>query len=470
MSIIYQYPQNQQANIELNPLIKLSFDIDIDKDSLTKSCIFLYETSSNTEVECVTSWIPGTKSIHIRVYSNLKSNTGYSVMVVGGKSGVYQVNPYQPFSENAYIVEFTTGTSINPNNIYPNKNEQYINMPAFSGNDGVYKIVYDQTGEAVSHVVTTAASIGPDNEIISNPTATEQYIYSSGTEEKNDPFALIWAEPILNSTDSLVASGVFTFNKPIEEFSGLSIKAESILGYELLEESDIENYNVLVDNNSIIISPKNTLEDFPTFKPSSSYTILIGSVLSESENRLNLVNNSFQTKRTPMYTTMKIVRSGLGKIFANITDDVINDSIYEYSLYVYENSIPRFLIDEPPKIVSDFVLCSVRLALIYQTILGTTVGDFKQGLIKSKTLADFKIEYGDSAAKALSNLISQLEKCIEKAGILLHIPLYKKTDGGIMSTVKSQYDSRRPITRASWKRLRDKKPNFFRYPNPNREN
>lgn len=458
MAITFQYPQNYQANIEINPLIKISFDVEIDKSSLTKSCIFLYESNTNVPIECAISWVTGTKSIHIRAYSNLKINTDYTLMIVGGRSGVYQLNPYQPFSDTPLIFTFKTGTSVNPNNPYPKKDESYINAPAFQGNAGVYKQVYDKTGEAVSHIVTTAGTIGPDNEIIPNPTAIEQYIQPSGTPVIT-PLSVIWVSPTLNSDDSLPASGVFTFSENIDEVIGLSITAEDILGNERINESDIDNYNFSIEDANLIISPKDNLESYPTFSPSTIYNITIASVLA-GEKRLNLVTNKFQTKRTPMYTTMRKVRNGVGKIFSEISDKIINDTIYEYSMYAYENSVPKFEIDNPPSIVGDFVLCSTRLALIYNAILQSSATDLKQGLIKSKTLADFKIEYGDTIAKTITNLISELEKCIQKSGTILNIPLYKFIDGGIVSSVKSANDVRRPVTKRSWTRLKIHKPNF----------
>lgn len=471
MTILTQYPSNGQSNIELNPIIKISFDFDIDPKSLTEETVFLYKEGTSDTVNCVASYIIGSKTIAIRLYDPLEEDTTYNVMLVGGESGIYMLNPYKPFADLSYEFAFTTGTHENEDNPYLVKGKSYKDAPAFQGKDGIYTLVHDKTGELVSHIVTTGSRVAPDGTIKADPVALEQTIIPpSGypPSPADDKFQLVSTYPLINKEDVYAGQAVFTFNNIVDSYEMLEVSVEDALGYETDNENIVENYNVEIKENQVIVTPKEDLTKTLKFRYGCDYNITLYNVQSIAGEIVREATITFKTKYKPMYCSVKLIRNSLKTIIQDITDDEIKDLIYEFSIYVYLNAKVPFDINKPPLPARDFVCCSTKLALI-TLIYGGILNSGKQGMVKRKTLADFTIEYGSDATGILGKLIDNLQKCIDKAGDLLEIDMYTFIDGGMTTTVKSALDPRRPEAPFSWNRLSYLYPNFGKRKNNARE-
>lgn len=412
MSDITLNPTNNAVNVERNPIIEIPFTCDLDVNSINEKNILLVEKDTNVIVNGRITYVSEFKYITIRLYDYLKANTDYCIVIIPGVRGVYKDNPYEPYTLEMINYNFKTGTLIDPDN----------------------PLLLGETTQ-----ITTPTNI------------TE--------EPTEDSLCLTSTSPVYNSTDNIVSEMSFTFNKNISSYTGLQITAEDALGWELNNESIVDNYDVTINNNILTIKPKSILHESLKLRYSTIYTITIDKVVSDNLE-LNNVENTFITKFKPQFTTVRLVRKALSDIIKDVTDLEIKEFIYEYSVYVYLNSYATFDINNPSQTVKDFVFCATKLALInnlYNNLSSTGAS----GSVVRKTLSDFTIQYGSDATALLTRTIKALEDCVKKSGQLLRLPMYDDTCE-IKTTVKSYDDPRRPATEriGSWTRLSYIYPNF----------
>ena len=446
MSIVSTTPTSLATDIDRNIFIKVVFDTNLLRSSVNEYTLILVHTNTQNVVSGRVDYIYGTKTATFQLFDYLESDTNYTVIVVGGSSGIHESASEEPFSDNNYVFSFTTGSSIDVNVPLATRG-LYTDGPYFQGNDGIYTEVFGRTGEPISHIVTTAAAVGPSGTIVPAPFGAERYLYPSGATPQGETFQLVSSDPE-DGEEHIIAEDqeniTFTFNGDIKSISEFDISVENFLGYDLPNDNNTSNYNLVIDGKDYVITPTGSLTELA---PGAEFTVTLSDILDIADNSISEVSISFKTRPVPMYSTVKIIRTNLGDLIATVTDIEIETVIYEKSLVAYENADRSFEIDEPTDAAKNYVTCKSKLDLLERRYM-------MGGQVERKTLADLTIQYGSGLAGVVTNKINKLEDCINENWLEL-------TTGtnhvGPVSAVKSYYDPRYPYNDGSnsvgWNRL-----------------
>jgi len=436
--IVSQTPQNFEENVIRNVFIQVVFDVSLDRTTVSDYTVILVKNSTQGIIPGRVDYIVPTNTVTFQLFDFLDADTEYTVILVGGINGIHTLSPNEPYSDRNYVFSFTTGNSIDHTKpLAPQAS--YEDGPAFQGEQGIYKIVWDRTGETVSHVVTTAASVSPSGIIEPAPWNADRYLPSSGDLLPGEEFLLLSSEPEDNETGVTGSGVLFTFNNLVNSVGLVSITAFDILGFALEYESNVDNYDIDIISRSLRILPSG---ESPTLRYSTIYSVILDTVTDVADNEISSVELNFKTKFVPLYSTVKIIRSNLGSLISTVSDEDIEIEIYQNSKWAYENAKVPFGLTSPTVAAMNYTTCKTKLNLLYNQYLGG-------GQVVRKTLADLTIEYGSGLANIIAKKIVTLENCIEK-----NEPLLTTGYGFVtaQSAVKSYNDSRYP----TWQRLVNK--------------
>lgn len=116
----------------------------------------------------------------------------------------------------------------------------------------------------------------------------------------------------------------------------------------------------------------------------------------------------FTTTYNPMYSAIRRIRLDIGSFLKNTPDDTINLAIFEASI-----EADHLTFDKNAAAMSNlylharrqYVTCKAEQILLNNLINGAG------GMLKSKRLADFSVEYSDGAIK---NILAKVEDCIAR--------------------------------------------------------
>lgn len=401
MSIVNINPNLNSLLSTASPTISITFSDDLDVNTINKNTVSVYKSDTIDFVDY--NLVYSNKVITITITQNLDYNSDYSIMFKSGIKGIMQLNPH--------IAEFNT------NNILTFKTKPNI---IINGN------------------------VQPDN----NDNIQEDNNISTGD------FKLVSSNPVNETINNDTNQIVFTFNKNISSYDGVEITADDVVYYPLEAESEINNYDITIEDNKIIIKPKSSFHN--KLRYATDYIITINSVVSEDNETINNVVLDFTTVLKPLYVSVKKIRNAFGDLLKDISDAQLELLIYEASIYAYQWAANKFYLFKPTQTVIQFVFCYVKQLLFDRLFITTGGGVNSNTIIKRKTLADFTIEYGTDQAKFLTDLLNRINDCVESMGMKLGIDQYTINDGGIQATVKSWNDPRKPIypnTYYSWNRL-----------------
>lgn len=438
MAIVSQIPINFATNVIRNIFIRIKFDQTVDRSTVNDYTAILVETDNpNNIIPGHVDYIVGTKEVTFQLFDFLKSNTNYTMILVGGTAGIHVLTPTrQPFNSGNYVFSFTVGEIVD-SNVPLATQGTYEDGPYFQGEGGIYKQVFGRTGEPVTHIVTTAAQVGPSGTIVPAPFGADRYIAPSG-EYDEDAFKFTSSDPEDGSINNINSNIKFLFNSSLKSVESVVVRVSDILGEELTNESNISNYDFTIDNKEYVVTPSGLLTGLAN---AADYEIILNNVKDVIDRVISSIKIIFRTKIIPMYTTVKIVRINLGSLIRNVSDSEIQDLIYENSLWAFDNAKEPFLIDKPTMAAKNYTMCKTKLDLLERHYI-------KGGTIMSKQLADLRIEYGPGISSIIENKIDKLEKCVEKNALIL------TTGSGFIksqSAEKSYFDARRP--NSHWRRL-----------------
>lgn len=443
MAIVQQNPVNFQTNVIRNPFIWIKFDYVLDRSTVNDYTVLLVETENpSVVIPGKVDYIIGTSKVTFQLFDFLKKNTNYTVILVGGDNGIKKQTPNEPWSLTNYTFSFTTGESIDWN-LPLATSATYTDGPYFQGEAGIYKEVFGRTGEPVSHIVTTSASVSPSGKIVPAPFGPERYLPPSG-EDPADTFQFVSSDPANEEVGVTDEKVTFTFSHAIKSVDSVTLKVSDLLDFELADESNSSKYSYQIDDKVYTITPSGSLDGLTK---SANYEIILNTVTDTSDRTISLVTIGFQTKLSPYYSTVKIIRLNLGSLVSQISDSEIQEVIYENSVWAYENMTEdtKWSIDSPSKAAKEYVMCKTKLDFLNRYYL-------KGGPVQSKQLADLRIEYGPALLPMIQRKADMLEACVKKNELLITTgnKFYK-----VETAVKSYWDSRKP----KWSRL--KKPDDF---------
>jgi len=426
-SVIETTPANLEVDVKLNVLFKVEFDTDIDTSTVSEFTLILAETNSEVIIPGQTGYVYGTKTATFQLFDYLKEDTEYTFIIVGGSTGIL-TRDQDPAIPDNLIIRFRTGTSIDPNQPLA-KQGFFDGTQPFLGEDGIYQQVYDRNSEPISHIVTTAGSVGPSGNIIPegyqwDPIASgvvpdgSIYLPPSGTIEP----VVLETDPVDNAVDVVSGDVTITFDIPVTSIVDddyITITAENFSG--LFSANDVV-YTYSVASNVLSI-------DISNFEGSVNYVITLG----------NGYSFSFRSLISPFFTTVSTIRSQLGNLIVDITDEEIEFLIYKYSYYLQDT---YDITDPPQNAAIRYVICAVKLDLIKRRL-------FEGGPVTRKRLADLEIDRGRTFAENIGSLIKELEICLVHEGN----ELAGKRRTAVRSAVRGYNDARAPIRAGSWTRL-----------------
>ena len=436
MNIISQIPNNFETNIIRNPFIRVKISEPLDRSTINSYTVILVESDTQDIIEGVADYIVGTGTVTFQLYDLLKPDTNYTCILVGSVNGIFLLSPSEPFSPVNYVFTFTTGTTID--NTLPLANRaMYEDGPYFQGEKGIYKETFSRTGETVSHIVTTAAQVGPDGKIYPAPYGPDIYLDPSGMPAPYyDALVLSYSTPE-NGEVNVTSSGIyFVFNNNLSVIDSWDVAVTDMLENIVTAENEHSNYTVSASGTTIGIH--STLGNF---RYASTYEFTLYNVVDVHSQSLAEVKVTFKTKIVPFYSTVKIIRTNLGSLISKETDEDIQTVIYENSLWIFQNASPTFIIDAPPNTALEYVTCKSKLDMLYRVF-------FNGGPATKKTLADFTVDYGSQFTNVIQKRIDALETCAQKNLNLITIGVPSVAAG---SAVKASADPRKP----TWKRLED---------------
>lgn len=450
MAIISTSPSSLATNVVRNIAFRATFDVDLDRNSVTSLTVLLVKSSDNTPVSGVVDYIPGTRSVTFQMSELLESNTQYSWILVGRKQGIRTMALEAALPAN-YQVTFTTGTSLDYSLPLASSTTTVSDISAFQGGQGVYDVVFGQTGEPLSHVVTTAGQIGPSGNIIPAPFASSVYLAVSGSLDP-DPIEIVSTDPengdaFLNA-DNLDAITVVFSEDPSN--SGLVDGGVSVLVEDLLDLTiDQPTWTTQFVDRRVVTTPDEWI-------PGAKYTVTVSSEISTGSEATELGEDyifSFTTKPEKYFTTVKMVRINLGAAAAKVTDEEIQLLIYENSLWAFENHGPLtggqtgsgFDVDDPPIYVKEYVLCKTKLDVMNTILMGTDAPT-------AEKIGDVEFRYGAKLTDRFKSKMEELEDCVKDNEELI---LNGGVSGSMRVAVRGLGAPGRPIRTDTWRRLND---------------
>lgn len=444
--IIETTPANFDTNVSINVYIKVKFNVDIDTSTIDEFRVILAESGTENIIPGVPGYVYGTRSITFQLFDYLKKQTQYTLILVGREDGILTKDGDPAFPFSNYVVRFSTGDSIDPN-IPLAKRVEFDGITPFLGQDGIYKQVYERTGEPISHIVTTAASIGPSGNIIPDADGADAYLPPSGV------IGYVSVESTIPANGDMdVESGtiVITFDEEITNILDEDIIVEATHFAGLFAAAEPEyTWTLSPTGTTLTIVLDN-------FENSDIYTVTLKATIGGGGANPSGVPPSggisptytleddyvfiFNTLIDPYCTTIGTIRTSLGSLISGIDDSEINFLIYKYSKKVTDYF--DVTCNERDEVIF-YVICATKLELVQRRL-------FEGGPATTKRLADLEIQYGRNYAQMIAGLLDDLKDCMTKNWDILE----GQSGFDVRTAVKGLNDPRRPVSIYSWRRLK----------------
>lgn len=437
--ILSTSPASRATSVVRNVFLTAQFEADLDRNSITDLTVLLLKSSDRSVVSGITDYILGTRTVTFQLSELLDANTEYTWILVGRSEGIKTLDGEAALSANEQIA-FKTGTEINPGIPLAPADAVAGDIPAFDGGDGIYSVVFGRTGEAVSHVVTTAGQVGPSGQIFPAPAGSAIYLALSGTIDL-DPITVSGTVPVdgdhLLLLDDMSTIDIAFNDIPVNTGltdDGIDIEAADLLELDVTQPT----WTVAISDNKLVVTPS-------TWRGGTEYTVTVSKSIS-GENSLALGTDysfSFSVRPEYYFTTVRLVRANLGSAISKITDEEIEILIYENSLWAYDHSATTFNVDDPPLYVKDYVLCKTKLDVLNTALMGTDS-------VTRERIGEVEFQYGDSLGTKFKEKITELRACIEDNKIQI---LSSGRRTVVSSAVKSGTYPGRPGRSSTWRRI-----------------
>lgn len=150
----------------------------------------------------------------------------------------------------------------------------------------------------------------------------------------------------------------------------------------------------------------------------------------------------YTTSYNPLYSSVRKVKLDAGGMLGNISDDTINLAILEASIEADVLNFRKEIINENVFLHArrQYVTCLAAQGLA-QNILANG------GVIKSKALADFKVDYD---VNILGNLLEKFNNCMKKWESQIQTGGGARASRNPKMVVKGELDPDRPSTGKLW--------------------
>ena len=451
--VVTTTPANFDTDVILNPFIKVEFNVDIDVSTITEFSVILAESDTQTIVPAVPGWVYGTRTLTFQLFDYLKEKTQYTLILVGREDGLKLEDGRAAFPFDNYVIRFETGSTDDPGFVPVDptlplaKNIVFDGIQPFLGEEGIYKQVYERTGEPISHIVTTAATVGPSGNVIAIAPGGDVYLPPSGLIEY---LSVVSTLPENGAVEVTSENIVITFDDAVTNIldDDIIITGVNFAGLFAVEEPSY-TWSLSTDGHILTI----VLDNFDT---SVIYTVTLKATIgSGGANPSGIPPSggipadfslesdyvfSFTAIISPYCTTVGVIRTSLGSLIGDIEDSEIDFLIYKYSKKVTSHfDVTCTERDE----VIRYVTCAVKLELVERRL-------FEGGPATSKRLADLEIAYGRNYAAMIGDLIEDLKDCVTKNWDILQ----GQSGFDVRRAVKGLNDPRRPISHLSWRRLK----------------
>ena len=349
----------------------------------------------------------------------LDVNTRYSVVVSGTVQDYYGNPMYSDYWWN-----FWTGT---PSGYVYIPDE--VTQPVETTLEGYMEVSSTIPKPYTSNIPLD--SISPITIVLSDTCAIGSRNYFGDADDSDIPAS--FGESYFEDPDETIASYV-------------TINNQEVLGNPAAIHT-IPSYTVSVDDNIITI-------DGTGWVYSNEYLVTIKAGLPglSSNPMVDDYKFVFTSAYSPLYVGASVIRLNIGPMLqmamAYVPDDTLNRFIYEASTQagrLYPLTLDPY---DLPWYVEEFVIYQSKLNALYAAIMlfaGSGAGI-------RKTLADLTIEIdARGLMPALLPIIGDYRKL--RDDLLDMVEAGSDSGPNPVWTIKSQYDTRRPITDTSWRRL-----------------
>jgi hypothetical protein len=437
--ILSTSPESRATGVIRNVFLTAQFEVDLSRNTVTDLTVLLVKTSDRSIVDGIADYIVGTRTVTFQVSELLEANTEYTWILVGRTEGIKTLDGQTALAANEQIT-FKTGTEINPGVPLAPAEAASGDIQAFSGAAGIYTEVFGRTGEPVSHIVTTAGQVGPSGQIFPAPAGSAVYLALSGTIDL-DPITISGTVPVdgdhLLLLDDMSTIEVAFSDAPLNtglEDSGIELLAVDVLGQDVIQPT----WTVTTSDNKLIVTPSE-------WRGGTDYTVTVSKDIwgGNSEPLGTDYTFTFNVRSEYYFTTVKMVRANLGSAISAISDESIEELIYENSLWAYEHAASTFDVDNPPLYVKDYVLCKTKLDVLNTALMGTDS-------VTQERIGEVEFKYGDSLGSKFKEKIAELKACIEDNKIQL-LSLGRRTVMG--TAVKAGAFPGRPGRDGTWRRI-----------------
>lgn len=187
------------------------------------------------------------------------------------------------------------------------------------------------------------------------------------------------------------------------------------------------------------------VHEYPTFglKPNNLVEIILDTSIASLEGATlaSNFNTFFTTQYSPLYSDVRKVKLAAGGFLDGVAEDTINLAILEASL---EADVLSFKTERNQKLYlharREFVTCKAAQMLAANVLANG-------GVLKSKLLADFRVDYD---TRAMMDLMSRMEENCAKWEAQLQTGGQARTVQGPQNVVKGELDPNRPTFGRLW--------------------
>lgn len=414
-------PLANASGVSISTIIAIEFSERMKSSSLTTNTVGLYRDPT-TYTDITISYNDGMNVMMVQPSGYMEVNTRYSMVVSGTVMDYYG---------NSMLMDYWW-------NFWTGQPSGYV----YASGIGPQPVEYDRGGNI--QVVSTTPECYTTDYTTSN--ISPIYIELTDQCEIGNRNYMCNVSDSVGHTNPAVMGEAFFEDPNISLSTYVSIENNEVLGRRYIDHT-IPTYTVSTRGNLLVIDGNGWLDN-------NEYIVTIrsglpGIITYPLDKDYSFV---FTSTYTPLYAGSNIIRLNIGPMLqmamAYIPDDTLNRFAYEASIQA--DRISPTIIDPNniPWYVEEFVIYQCKLNALYAAIMlfaGSGAGI-------TKTLADFTIAI--DARGLMPALLPIIEDYRKLRDIYMGMVKAGNASGPKpVWAIRAEFDTRRPITDNSWRRL-----------------
>lgn len=382
-------PIDSAVNVSTDIKLEITFDVPINRSTVTSSSLLLYETNTNVTIPGNITFSIDDLTAFFFPTRELQQSNSYTFVAVGAADNL----PFNVESATgdalavSYTVNFRTGS------------ERFVSLDEVTDRTDIEHVAPIREEDVLAETTGTLSVLTADPEGFStcndNPdTITITFDEILASSSFNADWMTVEMRPILDYGDYYYGGVVDGVNK-------LRIQDENV-------NTIIPSGNIYVDGATLYWEKGVGAVDWP-FNAEIVVT-LAADIEGTSGNTLGSdITVLFTTTMFPLFVGSNYIRLEIGPAVKELFNDTINRTALKRSIESWELTRRSFDLDTPPYAAREYAKCGAILDILDSL---TLKADMNSGV--AKRLGDWMIDYGRRGGIKDTGKYLPARKCFEK--------------------------------------------------------